>query len=303
MNKKTILALFIFVSLNLLVTYFSIIPLSSETEIWTALNALATMNIAILTAFLAFYGLQQLHSIKKQTDVTKEHNQSLIAHSAYSEYLKLAMEYPQFAHPNIAKLDENYELKNHYKWFVANMLYHFETVVEAMKGDDDWEVTLIPQIKKHGWYIYQNDRYKKDGWSSELKELIKKAEKSYTRTQRQKNNDTIIKSKAEEQYQRYLNLLAKNHNLLAEPSSNEKFIQNSHEYKVFYKQIFFILGGLAEIVEENPNWKKTITNELKSLDWFFCEKYMNLSGDSYFVNGLQKELLLKLNHALRKLFS
>ena len=64
-----------------------------------------------------------------------------------------------------------------------------------------------------------------------------------------------------------------------------------------------MLGGLAEIVEENPNWKKTITNELKSLDWFFCEKYMNLSGDSYFVNGLQKELLLKLNHALRKLFS
>ena len=91
MNKKTILALFIFVSLNSLVTYFSIIPLSSETEIWTALNALATMNIAILTAFLALYGLQQLHSIKKQTDVTKEHNQSLIAHSAYSEYLKLVV--------------------------------------------------------------------------------------------------------------------------------------------------------------------------------------------------------------------
>lgn len=303
MNKKTILALFIFVSLNSLVTYFSIIPLSSKTETWTALNALATINIAVLTVFLAFYGLKQLHSIKKQTDVTEEHNQSLIAHSAYSEYLQLAMEYPQFAHPDIAKLDGNYELKNHYKWFVANMLYHFETVVKAVKDDDDWEVTLIPQIKKHGWYIYQNDRYKKDGWSSELKELIKKAEKFYTRTQRAKNNDTIIKSKAEEQYQRYLNLLSKNHSLLAEPSSNEKFTQKLHEYKVFYKQVFFILGGLAEAVEENANWKKTITNELKSLEWFFCEKYMNQNEHSYFVNDLQKELLLKLSYTLKKRFS
>lgn len=303
MNKKVFIGLIIFIAINFFIISFYIYPNDKNADYWTALNALATINIAVLTAFLAFYGLQQLHSIKKQTDVTKEHNQSLIAHSAYSEYLKLAMEYPQFAHPNIAKLDENYELKNHYKWFVANMLYHFETVVEAMQGDDDWEVTLIPQIKKHGWYIYQNDRYKKDGWSSELKELIEKAEKSYTRTQRAKNNDTIIKSKAEEQYQRYLNLLAKNHSLLAEPSSNEKFTQKLHEYKVFYKQVFFLLGGLAEAVEENVNWKKTITNELKSLEWFFCEKYMNQNEHNYFVNDLQKELLLKLNYTLKKHFS
>lgn len=301
MNKKVLIGLIIFT--NIFIISFSIYLTDKKFDYWTALNALATINIAVLTAFLAFYGLQQLHSIKKQTDVSKDHNQSLIAHSAYSEYLKLAMEYPQFAHPNIVKLDEDYELKNHYKWFVANMLYHFETVIEAMKGDDDWEVTLIPQIKKHGWYIYQNDRYKKDGWSSELKELIKKAEKFYTRTQRAKNNDTIIKSKAEEQYQRYLELLSKNHSLLAEPSKDVTVIQKLHEYKVFYKQIFFTLGGLAEIVEENANWKNTITNELKSLEWFFCEKYMNHNEYSYFVNDLHKELLLKLNYTLKKRFS
>jgi hypothetical protein len=72
---------------------------------------------------------------------------------------------------------------------------------------------------------------------------------------------------------------------------------------VFYKQVFFILGGLAEAVEENANWKKTITNELKSLEWFFCEKYMNKNEHSYFVNDLQKELLLKLNYTLKKRFS
>lgn len=297
MNKKTILIAFV------LINSLVIILLFNDDDFWSKLNALATVNIAVLTALLASHGVQQITLMNQQKIDSKKHNNSLIAHSAYSEYLKLAMEYPQFAHPNIAKLDENYELKNHYKWFVANMLYHFETVVEAVKDDDDWEVTLIPQIKKHGWYIYQNDRYKKDGWSSELKELIKKAEKSYTRTQRAKNNDIIIKSKAEKQYQRYLNLLANNHSLLAEPGSNEKFTQKSHEYKVFYKQVFFILGGLAEAVEENANWKKAITNELKSLEWFFCEKYMNKNEHGYFVNDLHKELLLKLNYTLRKRFS
>ena len=192
MNKKVFIGLIIFIAINFFIISFYIYPIDKKVDYWTALNALATINIAVLTAFLAFYGLQQLHSIKKQTDVAKKHNNSLIAHSAYSEYLKLAMEYPQFAHPNIAKLDENYELKNHYKWFVANMLYHFETVVDAVGNHDDWEKTLMPQIKKHGWYIYHNDRYTRDGWSDELQKLIKNAEKLYTRMQRANNNDTLI---------------------------------------------------------------------------------------------------------------
>ncbi|WP_311749951.1 hypothetical protein [Proteus penneri] len=125
--------------------------------------------IPILTLVIAFlaYNLakSQLASMKKE---------SLrgIAYSVYKDYLRLCFENPDFSYGNKDKIVINGKLNEKYPWYISQMLFTFEQILEVDKKDNYWNKSIYSQLKRHDWYLKDSNSIKRCEWTPTLQKII-----------------------------------------------------------------------------------------------------------------------------------
>lgn len=96
------------------------------------------------------------------------------AYSIYQEYLKLCFEYADLSYGKQSDILINGKINNKYPWFIAQMLFAFEQILEIDKNDENWNVAIASQLKKHQWYLKKSKSVERNEWNEKLKDIIKK---------------------------------------------------------------------------------------------------------------------------------
>lgn len=109
---------------------------------------------------------------KKQLESASKDSKRATAYSAYAEYLKLCMENESFARGIEIEITRNEDDYSKYRWFIANMLFAFEQVLEACKDDTTWQETIRHQLKRHKWHLDKSGSAARPEWSNALKVLF-----------------------------------------------------------------------------------------------------------------------------------
>ncbi|WP_261858178.1 hypothetical protein [Photobacterium sanguinicancri] len=111
------------------------------------------------------------------------------AYSAYQEYLKLCFENPDFAYGDQSTIKKNGKTNPKYPWFVSQMLFTFEQVLESDKSDNEWKTAIKSQLKMHKWYLKTSNSIERPEWRPELMAVLNEALKD-TREQHQEERLT-----------------------------------------------------------------------------------------------------------------
>ncbi|MGI2198599.1 hypothetical protein [Shewanella baltica] len=131
---------------------------------WNQRTDIITAAVAVIALFFAWY----------QVRAARKESRRATAYAAYDNYLKLCLDNQSFAmgtESEIKNDDKNY-LK--YKWFVTNMLFAFEQVLEVCKDDPTWEKTVTSQLRRHKWHLEHSKSVQRKEWSEKLIDLILK---------------------------------------------------------------------------------------------------------------------------------
>ncbi|PKG40198.1 hypothetical protein [Psychromonas sp. Urea-02u-13] len=267
-------------------------------KVWADLSGLATINIAILTVFIVVFGLSQLRSAKEQLNVAnnqlrevKKDNVRSFSHTAYSQYLKLTLEYPHFAHPDPELIKSDSAMHSHYRWFISNMLFYFEEVIMINDGDKDWSKAISRQIRIHMWQIGSYSSYKQQGWSQELLKIIdsSSASKYYKNNKKKADNNGL--GEVESLYQEYLTLLLKHPKYYKQDKASEETVSNSSEYFVFLKNAYYLLGCIMELSSEDSEWTILIQIEKQKLEMVYNSLNKNKFTDNELMLKKHRKLL------------
>jgi hypothetical protein len=115
----------------------------------TALSRIAH-KAAIATAVIAFLGLG---IAVWQIEVGKRVQREASARDAFKEYLKLAIERPEFADARLGKAAQNENGRSGYGWFVSYFLFSAEQIHDSFPDDPEWSAALGSQICYHAAYL------------------------------------------------------------------------------------------------------------------------------------------------------
>ncbi|TOB23482.1 hypothetical protein CGK09_19540 [Vibrio parahaemolyticus] len=131
-------------------------------EFWNERADIIMAGVAILALMLT---LQQLRSGRLESRRTT-------AYATYQEYLKNCADNPKFAYGNRNDIVSNGTTHEKYPWFVSQMLFTFEQVLETSKSDKQWKTAIRSQLERHAWYLKGSNTIKRKEWSDELTALI-----------------------------------------------------------------------------------------------------------------------------------
>lgn len=134
----------------------------ADYQFWSERTDIITTVVAIVALCFAWY----------QVLAGRRESRRATAYAAYDGYLKLCLDNQSLARgveSEIKVSDDNY---SKYKWFVANMLFAFEQVLEACKDDPTWTETIKHQLQRHKWHLEQSGSAKRAEWSKKLKDLF-----------------------------------------------------------------------------------------------------------------------------------
>ncbi|WP_351018348.1 hypothetical protein [Shewanella sp. AC91-MNA-CIBAN-0169] len=134
----------------------------ADYQFWNERTGVITAAVAVIGLFVAWY----------QVCAARRESRRATAYAAYDGYLKLCIEHTTFASGDDIEITNNPEHYHQYKWFVANMLFAFEQVLETCKGDKTWAVTIKHQLKRHKWHLEMSSSAERPEWSDELKALF-----------------------------------------------------------------------------------------------------------------------------------
>lgn len=270
MTKRLIL--FGYIVIN---CYFSyVIYAESSEQLWSNFSGLATVNVAILTAFIVVFGMRQLNATREQLEENKKVNIRSLSHESYSKYLQLALEHPNFAFPSPDALRMDTIAFAKYRWFIANMLFYFEEVLVVNDKDKNWSDAISKQVRIHSWYLSEGS-YKRQSWSKELVDIITK---EVERPSFRKNRSTTEQSKKDSInaiYERYLELVS------SEPQYYQVDVQlqipdyDRVKHTLFLKRSFFLLGQIAELSENDQDWQYLVKLETGILQSTYHESDRN----------------------------
>src|ERR1700691_3045070 len=131
-----------------------IAELAHKAPIFTAVIAFVALVIAGLTL-----GANR----KNQRETTAKAN--------FREFLKLCVEYPDFAYGIISKPKK----REKYEWFVAHFLWAAEELLEFTDGDLIWEENLKLHISYHRGFLQYDGTFRSEdlpAYSEKLRRLI-----------------------------------------------------------------------------------------------------------------------------------
>lgn len=128
-----------------------------------ALNAYAALATAVI-ASLALVGAVG------QIIVGKREARLAVAKSIYREYLALAFANPKYSSAAYPKKsprmhafrmhsdqNTNYETYEQYEFYVSNMLFAAEEILDITHNKSEWRTTLRDQLKYHALYLQSLD--------------------------------------------------------------------------------------------------------------------------------------------------
>lgn len=95
-----------------------------------------------------------------QLDVNRRNQRETTAKTIFREYLKLTIEYADFAKGGIKRFKKSE--REQYKWFVANFLWAAEEMLAFAKNDDVWKRNLQLHAKAHRDYLTSDDFTRSD---------------------------------------------------------------------------------------------------------------------------------------------
>lgn len=127
-------------------------------SILSVLSNIATISAAIIAGIAGYIAYQQLIASRKQNAAT-----------FYKEYLQLCIDNPNFAQGIYTQNN-----KREYRWFVSQVLFTFEQVLIANKGDQQWVETIEYQLSTHKQHLSVSRTANSGEWEKELDTLIKK---------------------------------------------------------------------------------------------------------------------------------
>ncbi|MCG9608291.1 hypothetical protein L1D41_01195 [Vibrio harveyi] len=127
-------------------------------SILSVLSDVATITAVIIAGVAGYIAYQQLLASRKQS-----------AAALYKEYLQLCINNPDFAE---GKYSTNN--KREYLWFVSQILFTFEQVVIANRGDKQWFDTIENQLTIHKTHLTTSRTANSGEWEKELAKIIKK---------------------------------------------------------------------------------------------------------------------------------
>ncbi|NOJ07362.1 hypothetical protein [Vibrio splendidus] len=253
--------LFILISYLTLNGYLSyLICTGKPDQLWSNFSGLATVNVAVLTAFIVAFGMHQLNATREQLEETKKVNIRSLSHDSYSKYLQLALEHPNFAFPAPDAIRGDAMVFAKYRWFIANMLFYFEEVLVVNDSDKNWSDAIGKQIRIHSWYLSESS-YKSQSWSKELVDIISN---EVTRSSFRKKRNMTEQSRKDAinvLYERYLELV------FNEPHYYQVDVQlqipdyDRAKHTLFLKRSFFLLGQIAELSVNDQDWLNLVKLE------------------------------------------
>jgi uncharacterized membrane protein YccC len=133
-----------------------------DVSLWVSWANIIACVVAIVAAFFAY----------RQWTSSKEEARRATAYSAYSKFLELCQQSPDFAYADEQVIKVNQKDYIQYRWFVAQMLFAFEQILDVLPNDEEWKVTIRNQLTKHVWHLKNSGSVKRKEWSRSLQVLI-----------------------------------------------------------------------------------------------------------------------------------
>ncbi|HIF9454769.1 TPA: hypothetical protein ACX6SO_003492, partial [Photobacterium damselae] len=127
-------------------------------------NDRADIIMMVIASIALVFTIKQLLSARKES-------RRATAYATYQEYLKLCFENPTLAYGNQSKIIQNDQTNPKYPWFVSQMLFAFEQILETDKSDDQWLVSIESQLERHAWYLKNSSTANRLEWNEELKAI------------------------------------------------------------------------------------------------------------------------------------
>lgn len=103
---------------------------------------------AALTAIFAFAGIAMVYvQIRGHRAIQRE----ATAMGLFRQYLQEALEHPEFVSPDHDQLEKQKGAVQ-YEFFVANMLYSFDEVLQSTQSRD-WREVVRSEVARHAQYL------------------------------------------------------------------------------------------------------------------------------------------------------
>jgi hypothetical protein len=122
--------------------------------------------IATVAAALAWAQITSARKIAREA----------LARQTYSEYLKLAMEHPEFSSGLKQTVPPSDRLFEQYEWFVSYMLNACEGIllyVSTVKKASDWTGTIVTQVEYHKDY-FESSTWFQESYEAHYEERLRK---------------------------------------------------------------------------------------------------------------------------------
>lgn len=116
-----------------------------------------------------------------QISANKKNSRRINAYSIYQDYLKLTIQYPEYASGNMAFVNQNKQLQSQYSWFLANAFLAFEEILTICKNEQDWAIAISHQLARHAWHMSKSKSIQRGDWKPALKRLIDKEIEIYVK--------------------------------------------------------------------------------------------------------------------------
>jgi hypothetical protein len=116
---------------------------TSKTERLAQWSAIATAIIATLGLGIAMWQIQAAEKSQREAS----------AREAFKEYLKLAIDKPEFADARLEVVSKTESGKSSYAWFVSYFMYSAEQIFQSFPNDPEWNRALSDQVCYHKVYL------------------------------------------------------------------------------------------------------------------------------------------------------
>lgn len=133
-----------------------------DVSLWVSWANIGTFIVATVAVCVAY----------NQWDSSKVEARRATAYSAYSKFLELCQEFPDFAYAKEKVITVNQSDYIKYRWFVAQMLFAFEQILDVAPNDKEWNVVISNQLKRHAWHLKKSSSVVRKEWRKSLQDLI-----------------------------------------------------------------------------------------------------------------------------------